>query len=71
MCTNCSFGTWIPGRYIAVGLYSGVPVKRGSTILANYVWVCYIINLFIDSGPPHICAVTGGQYPGSILYPGW
>ena len=23
-CTNCSFGTWVPGRYIAVGLYSGV-----------------------------------------------
>ncbi len=27
-CTNCSFGTWVPGRYIAVGLYSGVAVKR-------------------------------------------
>ncbi len=31
-CTNCSFGTWVPGRYIAVGLYSGVAVKRGSTV---------------------------------------
>ncbi len=31
-CT--SFGTWVPGRYIAVGLYSGVAVKRGSTLHA-------------------------------------
>ena len=30
--TTCSFGTWVPGRYIAVGLYSGVAVKRGSTV---------------------------------------
>ncbi len=25
--TNCSFGTWVPGRYIAVGLYSGWPLR--------------------------------------------
>ena len=29
---NCSFGTWVPGRYIATGLYSGVVVNRGSTV---------------------------------------
>ena len=33
MCTNSSFGTCVPGRYIAVGLSSGVAVKRGSTVL--------------------------------------
>ena len=32
--TNSSFGTCVPGRYIAVGLSSGVAVKRGSTVLA-------------------------------------
>ena len=32
MCTNSSFGTCVPGRYIAVGLSSGVAVKRGSTV---------------------------------------
>ena len=32
MCTNSSFGTRVPGRYIAVGLSSGVAVKRGSTV---------------------------------------
>ncbi len=26
--TNCSFGTLVPGRYITVGLYSGVAFKR-------------------------------------------
>ncbi len=30
MCTNCSFGTWVPGRYTEVA--SGVAVKRGSTV---------------------------------------
>ncbi len=25
-------GTWVPGRYIAVGFYSGVAVKRSSTV---------------------------------------
>ncbi len=29
-CTNCSFGTWVPSRG---GLYSGVAVKRGSTVV--------------------------------------
>ena len=33
MCTNSSFGTCVPGRYIAVGLSSGVAVKRGFTVL--------------------------------------
>ena len=28
-CTQT--GTWVPGRYIAVGLYSEVVVNRGST----------------------------------------
>ena len=32
LCTNSSFGTCVPGRYIAVGLSSGVAVKRGSTV---------------------------------------
>ncbi len=38
--TNCSFGTWVPGRYIATGLYSEVVVKGGSTVYSyatNYV----------------------------------
>ncbi len=30
---NCSFGTWVPGRYIAGGLSSGVAVKRDSTVV--------------------------------------
>ncbi len=30
--TNCSFGTWVPGRYIAAGLYLEVIVNRGSTV---------------------------------------
>ncbi len=30
--TNCSFGTWVPGRYIATGLYSEVVVNRGSEL---------------------------------------
>ncbi len=30
--TNCSFGTWVPGHYIATGLYSEVVVKGGSTV---------------------------------------
>ncbi len=39
-CTNCSFRTWVPGRYmyisIAVGLYSGVAVKaRGSSYMKS------------------------------------
>ncbi len=29
----CSFGTWVPGRYIAAGLYSEVVVNRGSTVI--------------------------------------
>ena len=33
LCTNASFGTHVPGRYIAVGLSSGVAVKRGSTVI--------------------------------------
>ena len=33
LCTNSSFGTCVPGRYIAVGRSSGVAVKRGSTVL--------------------------------------
>ena len=33
MCTNSSFGTRVPGRYIAVGRSSGVAVKRGSTVV--------------------------------------
>ncbi len=37
-CTNCSFGTWVPGRYIAVGLYSGVAVKRGSTVVQCLIY---------------------------------
>ncbi len=32
MYTNCSFGTWVPGRYIAIGLYSEAVVNRGSTV---------------------------------------
>ena len=32
LCTNSSFETRVPGRYIAVGLSSGVAVKRGSTV---------------------------------------
>ena len=32
LCTNSSFGTCAPGRYITVGLSSGVAVKRGSTV---------------------------------------
>ncbi len=28
--TNCSFGTWVPGRYTEVA------VKRGSTVMCNY-----------------------------------
>ena len=43
-CTNCSFGTWVPGRYIAVGLYSGVVVKRGSTVVHAAI---IIVNCFI------------------------
>ncbi len=36
MYTNCSFRTWIPGRYIEVAfIQSGVAVKRGSTV---YEW---------------------------------
>ncbi len=30
--TDGLFGTWVPGLYIAVGLHSGVAVKRGSTV---------------------------------------
>ncbi len=33
MYTNCSFGTWVPGRYIAAGLYSEVVVNGGSTVI--------------------------------------
>ncbi len=33
--TNCSFGTWVPGRYIATGLYSEVVVNRGSTVYTH------------------------------------
>ena len=33
LCTNSSFGTRVPGRYITVGLSSGVAVKRGSTVV--------------------------------------
>ncbi len=29
-CTQT--GTWVPGRYIAAGLYSEVVVNRGSTV---------------------------------------
>ena len=32
LCTDSSFGTRVPGRYIAVGFSSGVAVKRGSTV---------------------------------------
>ncbi len=35
--TNCSFGTWVPGRSIAVGLYSGVVVKRSSTVVPQHL----------------------------------
>ncbi len=31
--TNCSFGTWVPGRYIAAGIYSEVVLNTGSTVL--------------------------------------
>ena len=31
--TNCSFGTRVPGHYIAVDLYSEVVVNGGSTVL--------------------------------------
>ena len=34
LCTDSSFGTPVPGRYIAVDLSSGVAVKRGSTVLS-------------------------------------
>ena len=30
-----SFGTRVPGRYIAVGRSSGVAVKRGSTVVTS------------------------------------
>ncbi len=33
MYTNCSFGTWIPGRYTEVAFIQGWPYKRGSTVL--------------------------------------
>ena len=32
LCTNSSFGTRVSGRYIAIGLSSGVAFKRGSTV---------------------------------------
>ena len=44
LCTNSSFGTCVPGRYIAVGLSSGVAVKRGSTVYIHYaVYNIYIV----------------------------
>ena len=49
MYTNCTFGTWVPGRYIAVGLYSGVAVKRDSTVyhLSTVVtYTMYHITIF-------------------------
>ncbi len=26
-CTNCSFGTWVPGRYIEVAFIQGWPLR--------------------------------------------
>ncbi len=57
LCTNCSFGTWVPGRYIAVGLYSGVAVKRGSTVNENLVWGSqYCMASIRNSEWPHFRA---------------
>ncbi len=38
--TNCSFGTWIPGRYTEVA------VKRGSTVLAQHLSLLLLICMF-------------------------
>ena len=46
LCASSSFGTRIPGRYIAVGLSSGVAVKGGST-------VCNCIRLHGDLWEHH------------------
>ena len=44
--TNSSVGTRVPGRYIAVGLSSGVAVKRGSTVVLQYVLRCSSLDIF-------------------------
>ena len=49
--TNCSFRTWVPGRYIATGLYSEeVVVNRGSTVVgtatANLITPFTVIIIF-------------------------
>ncbi len=61
MYTICSFGTWIPGRYIyRGGLYSGVAVKRGSTVILISITVMPIILIHVHTfiAQSHVCTLT-------------
>ncbi len=75
--TNCSFGTWVPGRYIQRWPYSGWPL-RGFHCSANWdlcmhvvrllsktripmPWMCWLSLPFITSGPIKV------SYLGSVV----
>ena len=65
MCANSSFGTCVPGRYIAVGLSSGVAVKRGSTVLKSLISVCQY-SLQSEGSQQFVSLVVLGFYAGTV-----
>ncbi len=53
-CTNCSFGTWVPGRYTEVAIIQGWPL-RGAPLYYINVSTCTFIFVILDITVLPVC----------------